>query len=157
MDKDSIPETGRRRKSALVTTAAWLLLLPGLLFTLGLMKDGVQLLQGPPPAPLGDPQLQTYAAGYRQVSFVYNLAWVLLLVPAALTLFRRWRHARIHATVAVLGVCAILAWGLTLSSARPAGGQLIVLAVWGTWAVFILASIWRAAAAKDFAASGNEG
>jgi hypothetical protein len=157
MDTDSKTEAARRKRSALVTTAAWLLLLPGLLFSLGLVKDGVQLLQGPPPAPFRDPQLQTFAAGYRQMSFVINLVWVLLLIPAALTLFRRWRHARIHATVAVLGVCAILAWGLTLSRERPAGGQLTVLAVWGVWAVFILASIWRPAAAKDFAAAGGEG
>lgn len=141
-----------RSKSALVTAAAWLLLLPGLLFTLGLINDGVQLLKGPPPAPLRAPELEEYAVHYRWNAFIYDLVWVLLLVPAALTLFRRWRHARIHATVAVSAICAILGWGFAQAQGRlPGGAQLTVLALWVAWAAFILFAVWRPAAAADFA------
>lgn len=145
-----------RPRSRFVTIAGLLLLIPALFFTLGLIVHGTQLAQGPPRArigPLGAPaqDLEDLAAGYRTAAFAFDLVAVLLLLPAAMTVLRRWRYSRVHGSVACLASIAFVAWGLITSGAKAvAGGQIILAVLWLAWAIFILYGLWRPSSAAEF-------
>ncbi|MEA2735431.1 MAG: hypothetical protein QOE14_1882, partial [Humisphaera sp.] len=101
----------RRKRSVRVIFAALLLLLPGLVATVALVRDVVQISQGaPPPPPMFSAQkaeeLKQFVTGYRYTQLVIDAALFLLFVPPGWRLLRGRRFARAHATLVALLVAA---------------------------------------------------
>jgi len=146
-----------RRRSVLVTVAAVMTLLLGLLFATGVVLAVLDLLEGPPEMPSVNERMREYLERERRTSLfiglVLSLPATLLLVPGALALFFRWRLGRPLATIAVL--YAVLAWALFILFNVTQGGSAsaqtaVVGAIWLTWTGFILFSIWRRSVAVEF-------
>ena len=147
-----------RRKSVLVTVAAVLTLLLGLLFATGVVLEVLSLLQGPPATPFANERMREVLEREHRTTYITYLILTLpaplLLGPGALALFFRWRFARSLATIAVL--YAAFYPGLILLFESMRGGSAtartaVVGAVWLMLAAFILISIWRRSAASEFA------
>ena len=140
------------RKSVLVTVAAVLMLLVGLLFATVVVLSFIEWFQTPrPPQTFREARLQSALDFFLLIIFPMM---ALLLVSGGVALSFRWRLARPLATVAVL--FAVFAPALFLlfnvlqggsASARTAVAGTILL----TWAAFSLISIWRRSAASEFA------
>lgn len=147
-------------RSKLLTIAAILILLPGLVASLGTIHFAVQLGQGPPAAPGGiSPELagsmENMASGYSLMNLAFSCIPVLVFVPAGLRLLRRRRFARVHATIVVMLVAGLAMFGASVSIVSPKSpGDVqtgyIVGSIVASWALFILIATWRKSVKREF-------
>jgi hypothetical protein len=146
------------RKSVLVTVAAVLTLLLGLLFATGVVLEVLSLLQGPEATPFANERMrEVLEREHRTTQITYlilTLPGPLLLGPGALALFFRWRFARSLATIAVLYAAFYPALLLLFELMRGGSASTrtaVAGAIWLILPAFILISIWRRRAASEFA------
>ena len=139
------------RKSVLVTVAAVLMLLVGLLSATGVGLAVIEWFQAPRPPLLGrEAKLQPMRDFFLLILFPVV---ALLLVSGGVALFVRWRLARPLATLAVLfavfAPASLIVFEL-VQGGRATAQTAVVGTIWLMWAGFILISIWRRSAASEF-------
>ena len=152
MGPDAYANPAQGRRSVLVTVAGWLLLLPGLLFAIGVIRDLFRLLGGPNGYLASGSPLEAYITAHQLGYLIYDSVWALLLVPAAIKVLRRRRSAPIHASIVVVAITCLVAVGLFAGGpvVSLTGQALAGIAVWLAWCGLILFSLWRPVAKAEF-------
>jgi hypothetical protein len=140
-----------RRRSVLVTVAAVLMLLVGLLSATGVGLAVIEWFQTPRPPLLGsEARLQPMRDFFLLILFP---VMALLLVSGGVALFFRWRLARSLATLAVLfavfAPASLIVFEL-VQGGRATAQTAVVGTIWLIWVGFTLFSIWRPSAASEF-------